>query len=507
MSKLPFKKNQLYGINILRRILYLREKEAIKMQYTLDNQSNNEAKQKKEFRLPTAYTILFCITVVIAMITQFIPEVKNASVSDVIMAPIQGLKNSIDISLYVLLMGGFLGVVTKTGALDAGIGSVVKKLNGKELLLIPILMFIFSLGGTSYGMSEETLAFYALVTATMMAAGFDSLTAVATILLGAGVGVLGSTVNPFLVATSIDSLKSVGVVANQATVMGIGVALWLSSLSISIFFVMSYAKKVKKNKENSLLSKNEMDEAKKAFLEGKEEVLEFTPKRKIVMALFALSFIVMILGVIPWERFGINIFKHTAFLTGSSLGNWWFSELAMWFVLMAVIIGVIYGFREKDIVSYIIEGASEMVGVALIIGISRGVSVIMGNTGLDAYVLQNASSALSGMSPILFTNVAFLIYIGLSFLIPSTSGLASVSIPIFGPLAQSLGFAPEIVISLLGAGCGLVNLITPTSGVVMGGLAIAKVDYGTWVKFATKVVLSIFASSVVILSIAMMIIK
>lgn len=477
------------------------------MHHTLDGKSNSKIKQKKEFKLPTAYTILFSITVVIAIITQFTPEVKTAAISDVIMAPIEGLKNAIDISLYVLFMGGFLGVVTKTGALDAGIGSVVKKLNGKELLLIPILMFILSLGGTSYGASEETLAFYALVTATMMAAGFDSLTAVATILLGAGVGVLGSTVNPFLVATSIDSLKSVGVIVNQATIMGVGVALWISSLSISVFFVVNYAKKVKQDKANSLLSKNEMDEAKKSFLEGKEEILEFTPKRKIVMALFALSFVVMIMGVIPWERFGIYIFKNTTLLTGSSLGNWWFSELAMWFVLMAVIIGIVYGFKEKEIVSYLIEGASEMVGVAIIIGISRGVSVIMGNTGLDAYVLQNASSALSGMSPILFTNVAFLIYVGLSFLIPSTSGLASVSIPIFGPLAQNLGFSPEIVVSLLSAGCGLVNLITPTSGVVMGGLAIAKVEYGTWLKFATKIVLCIFASSAIILSIAMMIIK
>lgn len=201
--------------------------------------------KKKGFKLPTAYSILLIITIVIAIITQFIPGVKPAKLSDVIMAPINGLKDAIDISLYVLLMGGFLGVVTKTGALDAGIGAVVKKLNGKELLLIPILMFIFSLGGTSYGMSEETLAFYALVTATMMAAGFDSLTAVATIALGAGSGVLGSTVNPFLVSTSIDSLKGVGIETNQAVVIGIGVALWISSLLISIFFVMNYAKKLK----------------------------------------------------------------------------------------------------------------------------------------------------------------------------------------------------------------------------------------------------------------------
>ena len=460
--------------------------------------------KKKGFNLPTAYSILLIITIVIGIITLFIPGVKPAKFSDVLMAPINGLKDAIDISLYVLLIGGFLGVVTKTGALDAGIGAVVKRLNGKELLLIPILMFIFSLGGTSYGMAEETLAFYALITATMMAAGFDSLTAVATILLGAGSGVLGSTVNPFLVSTSIDSLKGVGIAANEAVVMGIGVVLWLSSLLISIFFVMNYAKKVKANKSNSILSEKEYKDAKEAYVDNNEETMEFTTKRKIIVVLFALSFIVMILGVIPWEQFGITIFKNTAFLTGQSLGNWWFSELAAWFTLMAIIIGIVYGLSEKEIVSAIIEGAAEMVGVALIIGISRGVSFIMSATGLDVYVLNKASTALTGMSPILFVNVAFLIYMALAFLIPSSSGLASLSIPIFGPLAKSLGFSPEIVISILSAGSGLVNLITPTSGVIMGGLAIAKVEYTTWVRFVSKVVICIYIASAIILSIGMM---
>lgn len=462
---------------------------------------------KKGFKLPTAYSILLIIMIIIAVITQFIPGVKPAKFSDVIMAPINGLKEAIDISLYVLLMGGFLGVVTKTGALDAGIGAVVKKLNGKELLLIPILMFIFSLGGTSYGMAEETLAFYALVTATMMAAGFDSLTATATIILGAGSGVLGSTVNPFLVSTSIDSLKGVGIVANQAVVIGIGVVLWLSSLLISIFFVMNYAKKVKDDKDASLLSKMEYENAKEEFMNNNEDTIEFTSKRKFVICLFAISFVVMILGVIPWEKFGINIFKETTFLTGEPLGNWWFSELAVWFTLMAIIIGIVYGFNEKEIVSAIIDGASEMVGVALIIGISRGVSIIMSETNLDIYVLNQASTALTGMSPILFTNMAFIIYIALAFLIPSTSGLASLSVPIFGSLAKTLGFAPEIVISILSAGSGLVNLITPTSGVIMGGLAISKVEYTTWVKFVTKIVICIYISSAIILSIGMMLIK
>lgn len=468
--------------------------------------STNE-KKKRSFKLPTAYTVLLAITAIIAIATYFIPGVKKASLADFVMAPITGLQESIDIAIFVLLIGGFLGVTTKTGALDAGIGNVVAKLKGKELILIPVLMFIFSLGGTSFGMAEETIAFTALVTTTMIIAGFDPLVSVASIILGAGCGVLGSTVNPFLVSVSIGALKGVDIAANQVIVIGTGVALWLVSLLISIFFVMNYAKKVHADKSQTLLSDSEIRQANEAFIgnkSGEEEVIEFTGKRKVVLSLFAFTFVVMVLGIIPWEEFGINLFKGTGFLTGSSLGNWWFSDLGMWFVIMAVVIGLVYRMKEVEIVNAFLDGAAEMVGVALVIGVSKGISVIMSTTGLDAYVLSSASSVLVGMSPIIFTIVAFLICMALSFFIPSTSGLAGLSMPIFGPLAVSLGFPPEVIISIFSAGSGLINLVTPTSGVIMGTLAIAKVDYSSWVKFVTKVLLAIFVACAIILCIAMM---
>ena len=460
---------------------------------------------KKKFTLPTAYTVLLIITALIALATQFIPGVQAAKLSDLVMAPINGLNEAIDIAIFVLLIGGFLGVTTYTGALDAGIGSVVEKLQGRELVLIPVLMFIFSLGGTSFGMAEETIAFAALVTTTMIVAGFDPLVSVATLILGSGCGVLGSTVNPFLVSTSIGALNGVGIEVNQVIVIGTGIALWLSSLLISIYFVMKYAKKVQKDKSATLLSEKEMNDAKEAFLGNKntEEVVEFTTKRKIVLGLFALTFIVMVAAIIPWEEFGVTIFAKTDFLTGSALGSWWFSELAMWFVIMSVIIGLVYQMKEQEIVSAFMNGAADMVGVALVIGVSKGISVMMSTTGLDNYVLSSASSLLSGMSPIVFTIVAFIIYMVLSFFVPSTSGLAGLSMPIFGPLAVSLGFSSEVLISIFSAGSGLVNLVTPTSGVIMGALAIAKVDYASWVKFVSKVLVAIFISSAIILSIAM----
>ena len=460
---------------------------------------------KKKFTLPTAYTVLLIITALIALATQFIPGVQAAKLSDLVMATINGLNEAIDIAIFVLLIGGFLGVTTYTGALDAGIGSVVEKLQGRELVLIPVLMFIFSLGGTSFGMAEETIAFAALVTTTMIVAGFDPLVSVATLILGSGCGVLGSTVNPFLVSTSIGALNGVGIEVNQVIVIGTGIALWLSSLLISIYFVMKYAKKVQKDKSATLLSEKEMNDAKEAFIGNKdsEEVVEFTTKRRIVLGLFALTFIVMVAAIIPWEEFGVTIFAKTDFLTGSALGSWWFSELAMWFVIMSVIIGLVYQMKEQEIVSAFMNGAADMVGVALVIGVSKGISVMMSTTGLDNYVLSSASSLLSGMSPIVFTIVAFIIYMVLSFFVPSTSGLAGLSMPIFGPLAVSLGFSSEVIISIFSAGSGLVNLVTPTSGVIMGALAIAKVDYASWVKFVSKVLVAIFISSAIILSIAM----
>ena len=157
--------------------------------------------------------------------------------------------------------------------------------------------------------------------------GFDPLVSVASIILGAGCGVLGSTVNPFLVSVSIGALKGVDIAANQVIVIGTGVALWLISLLISIFFVMNYAKKVHADKSKTLLSDSEIRQANEAFIgnkSGEEEVIEFTGKRKVVLSLFAFTFIVMVLGIIPWEQFGINLFKGIGFLTGKSLGKWWF---------------------------------------------------------------------------------------------------------------------------------------------------------------------------------------
>lgn len=478
---------------------------------------------KKKKKSLSAFSILFIILFVIFVISkllngmafdpiedritgEMVSEVTGASISTLVMSPYNGFVDAIDISIFVLVLGGFLGIIQSTGALEAGIHALVKKRKGKELSLIVILMILFSIGGTTYGMAEETVAFYGIVTMAMVAAGFDSLVAVGTICLGAGAGVLGSTVNPFAVSAAVDALKGVGIEANQKIILPLGVVLWIVTTIICIFTVTKYAKKVQADKGSTLLSLQEQEDMKKEFTLADADKLEFTGKHKAILIVFAITFIIMIGSLIPWKDLGVNIFDGwSSFLTGADYGDWYFGEIAMWFFIMGIIIALVAGMSEKEIVNEFIAGSADILSVVLIIVVSRAVSVLMSSTHIDALILDRSAKALYGLSPIIFVIGSYVLYLFLSFLIPSTSGLASVSIPVMGGLAYALGMSPEVMIMIFSAGCGLINLVTPTSGVVMGGLEMAKVEYSTWVKFVTKPMLLIGLTSIIILSGAMLI--
>ena len=207
-------------------------------------------KKKKSKTMLSAFSIILILIFGLGILSHLLPNAKfvgdsivngsgtvGAKLSEILMSPILGFEDAVDVSIFIMILGGFLAVINKTGALETGIKALVQKLKGRELLLIPILMFIFSVGGTTYGMLEETVGFYVLLAATMMAAGMDPVVGSATILLGAGSGVLGSTINPFATGAAISALPD-GIKANQGIVIFIGVILWLVSLAISCFFVM-----------------------------------------------------------------------------------------------------------------------------------------------------------------------------------------------------------------------------------------------------------------------------
>ncbi len=483
---------------------------------------------KKKRGMPSSFTILLALLAIVAVITVIVSgtsggAVTAARLSDFCTAPILGFADALPVCLFVMILGGFLGMMTETGALDNGIAVLVQKLKGNEIMLIPVLMLIFSLGGTTYGMCEETVPFYALLAATMMAAGFDPMVGAATVLLGAGCGCLGSTVNPFAVGAAVDALTGVGIEVNQSIIIGLGAVLWIVTTAMSIFFVMNYAKKVKADKGSTILSMQELKDAEEAHGKAASEVhkeVKLTGRQKGVLIAFAFTFVVMIVGFIPLADLNegvANFFDAgavydadgnavvqgwSALITGLPIGQWYFDEASTWFFLMAVLIGIIGGLSEKQIVNTFITGAADMMSVVLVIALARGISVLMANTGLDVFVLDAAANALAGLSGVIFAPMSFLVYFGLSFLIPSTSGMATVSMPIMGPLAVKLGFSPEVMVMIFSAAIGVVNLFTPTSGAIMGGLALAKIEWTTWLKFALKLIVALSVVCAVILTVA-----
>ena len=483
---------------------------------------------KKKRGMPSSFTILLALLAIVAVITVIVSgtsggAVTAARLSDFCTAPILGFADALPVCLFVMILGGFLGMMTETGALDNGIAVLVQKLKGNEIMLIPVLMLIFSLGGTTYGMCEETVPFYALLAATMMAAGFDPMVGAATVLLGAGCGCLGSTVNPFAVGAAVDALTGVDIAVNQSIVIGLGAVLWIVTTAMSIVFVMNYAKKVKADKGSTILSMQELKDAEEAHGKAASEVhkeVKLTGRQKGVLIAFAFTFVVMIVGFIPLADLNegvANFFDAgavydadgnavvqgwSALITGLPIGQWYFDEASTWFFLMAVLIGIIGGLSEKQIVNTFITGAADMMSVVLVIALARGISVLMANTGLDVYVLDAAAKALAGLSGVIFAPMSFLVYFGLSFLIPSTSGMATVSMPIMGPLAVKLGFSPEVMVMIFSAAIGVVNLFTPTSGAIMGGLALAKIEWTTWLKFALKLIVALSVVCAIILTVA-----
>jgi uncharacterized ion transporter superfamily protein YfcC len=482
--------------------------------------------KKKGFKFPTAYTILFLLIILVAIGTWIIPAgsydynedgepipgtyhqvERNPQriLTDGLLAPIDGmygiqdetgnvniynsgdLYGAIDVAMFVLIIGGFLAVTMKTGAIDAGIAYITRALKGKEKWMIAALMIVFALGGTSYGMAEETLAFYALIITVMIAAGYDALTGVAIVMVGAGIGTLASTVNPFAtgIASGFAGISVADGLPGRLVILVVGTI-------IGIVFVTRYAERVRKDPAKSLVC-DQKTENEAYFLksEGDEEFPEFTGRRKVILALFGLAFLVMVFGVIPWEDIGIPLPQL----------DWWFGELTALFLLFAIVIGLIGRLGEENLVSTFVDGARDMLGVALIVGLARGISVVMNNGLITDTVLFWAESALSGLGGVAFINVTHLLYLPLSFLIPSSSGLATVSMPIMAPLGDLAGVNRALIVTAYQSANGLLNLFTPTSAVVMGGLALGRVGYSTWLKFVLPLLIILLVLYAVVLSI------
>lgn len=492
-----------------------------------------EQAKKKGFKMPSSYTVLFILIIILAILTWIIPAgeyEKNEAgqlvagtyktvqsnpqgIYDIFMAPVYGLignkltTGSIGVAFFILIIGGFLGVITETGALDIGIASVIKKNKGKEKRLIPLLMILFAIGGTTYGMAEETIAFYPLLIPIMIGVGFDTITAVAVILVGSQIGCLASTVNPFATGVASDTA---GISIADGIVWRL--VFLVVMVAISIFYVYSYATKIEKNPEKSFVYSQRKENLELFKIPESSEAM--TKKQLYILWIFILTFFIMILSLIPWGDFGIKIFEQFndallglpviggLFRHASPFGTWYFSEITMLFFVSSVLIGVVYGMSEDKFLEVFLKGSADLIGVALICAVSRGIQIIMNDGLITATILHWGEIGLKGLSPQLFITLTYLFYLPMSFLIPGTSSLAGATMGLLGPMAEFVHVRSHLVITAFQAASGVLNLFTPTSGVVMGALAIAHIDIIVWIKFLAKLILIVILMSIVILVIA-----
>lgn len=475
-------------------------------------------KKKKKLKMPSTYGTLLGFIILVAVLSWIIPggtyqyvdpladklqpiagsyQVAQAhpqGILDVLQAPINGFLDSVDIILYTIVIGGFMSVVTRTGAINAGIGRIIEKLDGKDQLMIPIIMAIFAICGGTFGLEEETLPFFPVVIPIFLAAGYDAIVAIAVVKIGAAIGTMGSLANPFAVAIGCkfaDISMGDGILV-RLMILAIGIPL-------GIIFVMRYAAMVKKDPTKSLIY--DLSEAiNNKYLGGnnseENKLPEFTKQRKVILIMFALTFVVMLWGIIPFADLGITFIP--------TLG-WWFGELSTLYFTSSLIMAIYLRYSEDKYITDFMDGARDLLEVAIVIGVARGITVVMNNALITDTILHAGELALSSVPSTVFSAATYIFYLLMSIVIPSSSGLATLTMGIMAPLADFAGVGRHIIVIGFAAANAIVGIVAPTCGLLMGVLAMCKIPLSSWLKFIWKLIALIIIMTIAVLSFATMI--
>lgn len=466
----------------------------------------------KQFKVPHVYAIIFALMVIFAVLTWIVPsgsyqrqEVNGREVTvagtyeqsektyideetgdevdlrqgvfDVLQAPTRGIQEAIEVVAFILIVGGSFQVITKTGAITSGMGRVVRRFKNKDILIIPIAMVLFALGGTSFGMAEETLPFFAIFMPIMMAMGFDSMTAFMVVFVGARTGYIASTINPFnvLIAQGI-----LGIQGNPQ--LWLRMIAWVVLTAVAITYVVLYARRVKKNPESSITFEDDI--AKKVEFAADESALdaEFTGRQKGVLAVFIAGMCLIIWGLVTQ--------------------GWYMNEISAVFLAMGLLAGVIAGFSQDVIAQEFVAGIADFAFSAIVVGLARGILVIASDGMIIDTILNALATGLGGIPAVLFTTLLYAVENLLAILVPSSSGLAALTAPIFGPLTELMGLNPEAAVWALSMGSATMSLICPTSAILVAGLGVCKIKLGQWWKTVWKFFLVVSLINIVFVAIS-----
>ncbi|MBE6465646.1 YfcC family protein [Denitrobacterium detoxificans] len=512
----------------------------------VDEPAGKKGRGKRKFSFPSAFTILFAVTIIAALCTYFVPAgqyskllydsdtgmlqmtapsgevveldatqetldelgvkididqftsgaiTKAVSIpgtyeslpqnpfpfTDIPYAMVYGVIDGIDVMVFILCLGGLIGAVKATGAFESGLTALTRKTKGREFLLVFGVSCFMIFGGTMCGLEEEAVAFYPILAPVFIALGYDSIVTVGAIFMASSVGTTFSTVNPFSAVIASNAAGTVFTEGLWVRLLGLIVA-----SVVYLLYLHWYSKKVKANPEFSYAYE---DSAKfNAMWKLEEDAGEkhvFTARKKIVLCIFVAAFIIMIVGVM-------------------SLG-WWFPQMAAEFVTLAIAVMLIggcgkQGIGESKMVEAFSAGASSLVPVALIIGLARGVNYVLNSGLISDTMLYSASNVVAGMSGPVFIIALLLIFFVLGFVVPSSSGLAVLSMPIFAPLADTVGIPRWIIVAAYQFGQYAMLYIAPT-GLIMATLQMLDMKMSHWFRFVWPMMVFTLVFGAVLLSI------
>lgn len=441
--------------------------------------------EKKKFVVPHVYILLLILILIFSILSYIVPanvydyhdvvvnpdtgatrsvvdpdtyhavEQTPVSLLQFLTAVPRGMQESAQIIFFIFIVGGAMTVLQETKAIEAGMGRMIKAMKDKTLLLIPIIMFLFSLCGSVFGMAEETIPFIPIFVSLMIAAGFDSITGVAVVLCGASAGFAGAFINPFTIQVA-QGIAELPLLSG----MSFRIVMYICMVILSVTMVMRYAMKVRKNPQISVMHDFDKTREDVADLDA---LPAFGGREKVILVVFLATIILLVYGVIKM--------------------GWYMDEIAALFLGMSMIVAAIGGLGFNGYANALSKGMADIAGGALVVGFARGILVVMTDGNILYTILHGAASLLNGLPAMVSAAGMYVFQCLLNFIVPSGSGQAAVSMPIMAPLADLVGVTRQTACIAFQLGDGISNIFTPTSGYFMAGLALAKVPWSKWAKW------------------------
>ncbi|KZN99162.1 YfcC family protein [Pseudobacillus badius] len=464
-------------------------------------ETNKDGSRRRKWKLyvPHVYVILFSIIVISAIATYVIPagqyeqtEDKNgrtividgtyhhveqspASFLDVFQSIHQGMLNSASIIFYIFIVGGSFGILHASGAIPAAVGSISKAMKGREYLLIPLLMTFFALSGAMLGLAEETIPYITILVPLMVLIGYDSIVGAAIVLLGTSAGFTAAFMNPFTVGVA-QGIAQIPIFSG----LGFRIVLWVIFLSVSIWYVMRYANKVKKDPKQSVLYGSGIKE-----FDAPETVEELTTRHKLIF--------LVLLGTLA--GLAVGVMKY----------GWYLTEISGLFLFMGILMGIIAKMKIDAIAEAFIEGCRVIVMGALVVGVANAILVILQDGKVMDTILYGFSSSIGELPSGLAAFGMYIVQCALNFIVPSGSGQAALTMPIMVPLSDLVGVTRQTAVLAFQFGDGISNIFTPTSGYFMAGLALARIPWSKWVKWIFPLIIIHYVLGAIFVTVAHMI--